>query len=553
MTFKVDTYILMENDDFVERKLPNQMQKMCLIRKTCRKDALPMDRGLDQSLLEELVSQWYRNDPSVRGSRCEENRLFEMLYRAYCRRVGSTVTFQSVAEQGTYSQVCSKMFSWYRSRYANDFKMRSAKNKRGQKREAIPCKDGYTFDLLYCDARQFKTHLLSVRPQAHGQEQLSFVLHTAVAFMVPPAELDEVLQYLGFHPLHVKNLHHLAIYTVLFTANNKAEADTRNPFECVKSLYFRACEILRQTDRAQTDGSYSFYGQKTLQIRKSLFDDGRLTEQSFENIVTVNGAEINARHSLILNDFHKLASVFATVFDTNEPIQNVTRGNEAYYSFYAFVFRYCNDHLSRKKFRELLTCMIDNLKKHPTRSVLILLWLYAFCFSFTPGVWVEPTAFRKIVRQLGKYNAEWPKAAEACYDCGNAVFHIGRFLCNGQAEAFPRRFVGSDFIAYINEKLLLRYGLGQLNAKLPFDHCILRLGELDITLCDDEADRCREIFCGKRRLAESYACADGVPVPLAVITELLDQWKKIAEKEAAEACGAAKDTCPLRCSLYEQL
>ena len=495
-----------------------------------------MVQAVNQLDFKSIALSWHRNDPVRAHSSYVENPLFSMLYHAYCRIIGKTEDFQEIIAQGSISQVSGEMYRWYRHRYADGLQMRSGTQ--GQKRTASTDREKYTFDFLYC------------------QELFSFVLHTAVAFMAPPAELDKVLQHLGFHPLHVKNLHHLAIFAVLSSANSQRFPDSFNPFEKVKTLYFRGCNILRGIDVPQAD-SYHFDSQQTLQIRRSLFEEGKLTEESFGSIVAINGAGINARHSLILDDFHKLAAVFTHVFDTVQPLQEIGREDEAYYSLYAFVSRYCNETLSRRKFREQMTGMIDSYEKHPTRNILVLLWLYAFCFSFLPGVSMEPKVFGRIVKQLNKYNSAWATEAKKYYNAQKTLFDINGFLNGGEVREASQGFVGTDFIADINEKLSARYGWGQLNGKLPFDYYILNLKKLKISLNpSNDCRQCGTISYDDRVLAARYTCVENVPRPLAVITELLDQQKEVAAAQpvwSSEKKKKKRSPCPLKCSLYEQI
>lgn len=513
-----------------------------------------MVQAVNQPDFKPIALSWHRNDPVRVRSSYVENPIFSMLYHAYCHIIGATEDFKEIVANGRISQVSGEMYRWYRHRYADKLQMRSGT--KGQKRTAATDREKYTFDFLYCDDRQFQNYLAEGLPFSGSQELLSFVLHTAVAFMAPPAELDKVLQDLGFHPLHVKNLHHLAIFAVLSSANGKRAPDSFNPFEKVKALYFRGCDILRGIDVPQAD-SYHFDSRQTWQIRKSLFQEGVLTEESFGSIVAINGAEINARHSLILSDFHKLAAVFTHIFDTVQPLQEIGREDEAYYSLYAFVSRYCNVNLCRKKFREQMTNMIDRHEKHPTRNILILLWLYAFCFSFIQAVSVEPKVFKRIINQLNKYNRAWADEANEYYDSQKALFNINGFLNEGKAREASRDFIGMDFIADINEKLSTRYGWGQLNGKLPFDYSILNLKTLKISPdpSDDSSQR-RVISYDGRKLATHYTCAANVPHPLAVITELLDQQKEVAAAQPlwpGEKKKKKGSLCPLKCSLYEQI
>ena len=238
-----------------------------------------------------------------------------MLYDTFCRRSGIERNFEDVVRDGTYLDACMQLFSWYEDRYAGTFGMRTGT--KGQKRTVSPDREKYTFDLLYCDERQFKNYLLTDTPQSGSQDLFAFVLHTAVAFLVPLEMLDEVLQCLGFHPLHVKNIHHLAICYVLLGAENKTDYADYNPFEEVEELYSDAAKILRRDTKepAQTEPGYFFAGQATRMIRQKLFLEKELRKGSFTQLVEWNKDVLNMRHSKILEDFHKLISVFLYIFD----------------------------------------------------------------------------------------------------------------------------------------------------------------------------------------------------------------------------------------------
>lgn len=493
----------------------------------------------------ELAQSWYSSGRQVRFTDPARNRLFEMLYNAHCRRFGSGEEYSALTD---HRKACARLYSWYSKRYGGELQMPTGT--RGQKRAVNCSTEEYTFDLLYCDDRQFRNYLDGGLPQQGSQELLAFVLHTAVAFLVPLEELDEVLQQLGFHPLHVKNIHHLAIAYVLLMADPTAADPGFNPFAEVRRLYFRARQVLQQPDDPAAD-AYHYADLETRLIRDRLLLNKGLALQNYEALVARNRAALNMRHSLILSDFHRLSAVFIHIFDSNSDPEDFELPEEAY-SFYQFVVQFCKEDLSRKKFREQLTSMIDLNRKHPTRNVLILLWLYAYCFSFLPGVIIEKNTFRRITKLLKKTDPKWEAEAKACYQ--DDLFDVYGFLTNQPGRSVPRNFRGADFVSYINEKLTLRYGWGPLNARLPFDHYILKLEKL--TLCVPQpfaADGCAEAEYDRRPLEGLMEEVDNVPAPLAAITRLLEELRDLHMAGAARSRNAGISGCPLKCNLYEQL
>ncbi len=497
--------------------------------------------------LKDTVGAWYLNNPVRRTGALKDNRLFRMLYDAYCKRNGIERNYDDVIRSGDYWDACEQLFSWYEHRYAEFFHMESGT--KGQKRSVTRNTTEYTFDLLYCDDRQFKNYLLTGIPQSGNQDLFAFVLHTAVAFLVSPRELDVVLQELGFHPLHVKNIHHLAICYVLLSRENQALNDDYNPFAEVKELYFQAVEILAKESMEAAEG-YSFGGQETRLIRKDLFLNKTLCNENFEQLIRRNKEMLNMRHSKILQDFHKLISVFLYVFDaplSETEDQEPEALSEYGYSFYAFVEQFCKDGLSRKKYREQVTGMIDRKGKHPTRNVLILLWLFAYCFSISPclpGIYMEKLAFNRIWKQLQKWDTKWAEDAKKHYHSN--YFDIYAFLMGSDRPTVSCDFKGADVIAAINNKLSNDYGWGILNSRLPFDYYILKLEKL-VVRKDNTREHITVEYDGQRFVIPDEE-KDNVPLPLIVIRRMFAQLKD----EMAEKSGDISP-CPLKCSLYEQL
>lgn len=506
----------------------------------------------------DIVLGWYHGSPLRRSGRISDNPLARMLYHAYCRRNGIDGTFDDVIRSGSYSQAAATLFAWYSRRYGDGFQM--PRGTQGKKRTVPFHTTDYTFDLLYCDDRQFQNYLANGIPQSGTADLFSFILHTAVAFLVPPGELDTVLQQLGFHPLHVKNIHHLAVYYVLLEAENREMPDTFNPFAQVRALYFQALEIMDSPSLPAGEG-YDYADLETRMIREALFLGKALNREKFDNLILINKDAMNMRHSCILADFHKLSAVFMNLYDSL-PAKKDDAGNseqavpalwhlpEEAYCFQRFVDLFCREDLSRKKYREQLTGMIDRNRKHPTRNVVILLWLYAHCFRFLPGVFVERSTCRKIARQLSPTHPDWAAAVKT-YCCGSD-FDVFGFLTDTPCRATGEVFSGAEFITDINEKLLLRYGWGPLNARLPFDYYIQCLEKLVVIPPAGDASGGRVLYDG-RPIPEPIPAVDNVPYPLAVITWLLTRLKEATADSTGQPRTGPMSPLPLKCSLYEQV
>lgn len=495
----------------------------------------------------DLAENWFRDGQKVSSADPSRNMLFEMLYNACQRRLGISKAYSELSyENGDHYEACAQLFSWYTNRYGTQLNM--YKGSKGQKRTVGLTDEDYTFDRLYCDDRQFRNYLETELPHSGSQDLLAFVLHTAVAFMVPLEELDAVLQYLGFHPLHVKKIHHLSIAYVLLRGHpDGADADF-NPFAEVKKLYFKAREILNTSDIPAKE-AYSYADLETRMIRDMLLRNKGLVSQNFENLVARNRKALNMRHSMILEDFHRLSAVFIHIFDSDADTETFDYPDEAY-SFYCFVKKFCKEEkLLRKKYREQLTGMINLKQKHPTRNVLILLWLYAYCFAFLPGIYIDKRIFIRITKQLQKTDPKWATEAKTYYH--DEYFDVFGFLTNQPKRSVSQTFRGSDFITFINEKLLLRYGWGPLNDKIPFDYYIHKLEKMMLRIAP--SGRCSGASYDSCPLEGLVEAVDNVPFPLVAVTQLFDILRQLHTEKAARSKRIKISPCPLKCGLYEQL
>lgn len=513
----------------------------------------------------DLAQKWYRENHEAHGVSHRDNDLFRMLYKAYCRRSGEEDHWERFSTEYDFRDACGRIYGWYKNTYEIGFRMPAGQ--RGQKRVAAAGKDQYTFDRCYSDDRSFELYLIKGHHHSGTQALYSFVLHTAVAFLVQPRELDGVLQHLGFHPLHVKNIHHLAIYYVLLTSDAPGGELRENPFDRVRELYFRAQKILEEPGDVPTD-AYSYADKLTWMIRNDLFVTQTLSSQNFEKLVQLNKDSLNMRHSMILKDFHMLTSVFFNVFDDTDFIPEdlpEADATEKSYSFYAFVGRYCrkiqsrktkgrkkqspeepsDKKLSRDKYREWLSSMIAVSGKHPTRDVMILLWMFAYCFVSIPGVYMDTTPFERIKRQIEKADPSRKDTTDSFYDGEN--LDVYGLITRSTKPRDMNEFRGDEMIEYINEKLRL-YDWGQLNQKLSFDYYIQQLEGLSLRMDHSTGFvRCKSIMYQDAMLTGVPAEVDNVPCPLVAITWIMHHIK------AVHLLHPEVSPVPLECGLYEQL
>lgn len=510
-----------------------------------------------------LAQKWYQENHAKHGIRYKENDLFCMLYKAYCCRSGEEDQWEKFSTEYDFRDACDRIYGWYKKTYETGFRMPAGG--KGQKRVAEG-RDKYTFNLCYSGDRSFKRYLIDGQHGSGSAALFSFVLHMAVAFLVRPDQLDKVLQKLGFHPLHVKNIHHLAIYYVLLTFSAPGGELQENPFDRVRELYLRAQEILEEPGDAPKD-AYSYANQLTWLIRQKLFVEKGIGRENFEKLVKLNKDSLNMRHSLLLKDFYMLKAIFSNVFDdTDFSLEEQLKPNagEQSYSFYAFVGRYCwrvqdrkstgrknqspeprsEKMLPRDKYREWLG-MVAGSGKHPTREVMILLWMFAYCFIYIPGVYIDTTPFERIKAQLEEADPGRKGTTQRFYD-GEFLDVYGLITASKGARDMEE-FRGDEMLGYINEKLRL-YGWAQMNRRNSFDYYIMQLEHLVMHLDRfTDFDRCEWIKYQNVKLTGVPAKAYNVPCPLVAITWIMHHIK------AVHLLHPEGSPVPLESNLYEQI
>lgn len=510
---------------------------------------------------EEYAKAIYRASPRASSPYISENALFSIIYNTYCARIHSTSSFEEVCKEGSFDNACNALFLWYKNRYMIQFQM--AAGRRGQQRNVThqgtysgeDLEDVYAFDAIYTDIRAFKKYLIPTKTLDCNQDFFAFILHTAVAFMIAPTSLDETLKYYGFHPLHVKNIHHLAIYAVLVECSQLGldVPVCYNPFDKVRDLYGAARQILNEGKACLADSVGKDY--LTAVMREDLINKQILTQKNFLTIVERDKEAFTMRHSLILDDHHRFAVLFSGIFD-NYQLQkkNQSRGcsfrwteETQRYSMYSFLARHCKEYDRHSRFVDELFKKVDNEQKHPTRELMILYWFFSYCFTYTKGVPMPKEAFEVISEKLGEYNPTWKCEAEQYYYGG--YFDISGFVYRRPYRNIDTFFSGSNFIADISQKLIERYGWGALNPKLEFDYHILQLNRLKMNMYEsDNYSRVRDLFFDGDRLASPsnpYFGEENVPSPLMVFDELLTSVKMHSSNPTAYY--------PLSCALYEQI
>lgn len=348
--------------------------------------------------------------------------------------------------------------------------------------------------------------------------------------------------------MHVRNLHHLAIYAALQEANSYSGADLRfcNPFEMVKDRYADACLILSEPEPGESrDGAFPD-SDLTVHVKNALNAQTDLYV-NFGQFVRNNRSSFSTRHQKILRDFHCLYAVYSNL--------NRGDGEPAEYALRSFLERFC---LSKP---ESKLSQLTRGKKQPTRELMILCWMYAYCFAFVQYTSVTSKTMDSITELLENVEPGWAEKIQAHglireFTPGYVEFDtlnfLRVFLNESGGGTVERRFHGSNLVEFLNRILGRRYEWGSLNGSRKFDQYLVALNGLTIDgyACGESGFRITGItYQGRCLDGMDLPVPSNVPYPLYAITELLRR----AQAHPPKTRAGEEDTpwFPLGCRLYD--
>lgn len=488
-----------------------------------------------------------------------QRSLIKILYAAYVRLVEQSATSMLIETEGDAMNACDEIYEWYSERYWDKKKTQNRGISKNvtykntyesplsrisvyrkadgvQMRETKNLYGTYYFNEPY-EKRQFEKYLVKPESPQRNEDFLAFILHTAVAFLLKPTELDAVLKEYGFQQLHVRNIHHLAIYITLSrywqSPNSVDLLDIAkdNPFDHVKLLYDQARIAINEADPEEK--RRVFQTDQTNWIREQLISAGVLRYDNYLDVIKDNVGSFTMRHKTILDDHHRFASIFRYLY--SQPGDDYESSEkERDYSFYAFTNNFCCKH-SEKKFREKIFDQIDKYGKHPTRELMICSWLYALCFAYVDGVYIEDSAYKGIARKLSQFDKSWAEGIERHFK--HNYLDIVGFLY-GKTLRKKTYFRGEDVVDVIREKLSNHYEWGTLDTRNGFDYYIDQLKYLEFGI--DINGYPSDMKYNGQPVHFSTPCPDAVPSTIVVLFEFFKQLKLY-------------EGYPLECNIYEQI
>lgn len=506
--------------------------------------------------------------------------LVKELYRAYARLSGDRLDFTALraraeaagpaAARGIYNAAVRRVVGWYTLHYPAP--PAGERGKRSGVSRAV------TADVVFGDAeyrfdeplteKVLLDYLLEGKPLRNGDAR-DFLLHMAVAFRLRPAALDRLLTEYGFHPLHVKNVHHMAIYAVLRELETGSLPEDTEPFAAVNAVFTEARDLLARDPAeaappADPGEAAAFSSGSTRVIRDYIADQEDLTRARVLAFIRSHPEIYRMRHRRLLAEHRRLADLFSELYDPHRADWRWQEDDtESAWCFYRFLDEFCRP-TDRKHYNDLLYNWVQKKGRHPTRELMIALWIYAFCFLFLPVVGTErpdseqpwcapgrvPFAGRKD-RPFAGYQAPGREPRFRVFDylaCRNCTEGepekdsmgrpYGAPLAGCTAPEKNRPFLGEELIAFLNDRLE-SCDWRVLDERNPFDAAVMGLRDLEIEF-DGEESPVSAGWDGQRLSVPAYFWLDSVPAPLTLIVELLHRKK--------QADGGA---LPLACRCYE--
>ena len=471
----------------------------------------------------------------------EQSPLYIAIAEKYNDITGETLPEES------YEENCAKIWKWYYNKYSYPDMARGHGLSRSVSRTTPETE--YHFDIPY-QLPQFTADILGyIRFYTITVNQFvvqEFIKHICVAFKLDKYTCNDCLTAYGYLPLHSKNLHDLAVYSVLSTTEN-CEADI-NPLSLVKERYLKALDLLRGSSGMPTPHKTISTSLLTGEIEKDKIFD----EEHFLSYVKKNAAYLNWRHSAILKEHSRLVKVFQYLYDKQQKGADWSK-EEARYSLFSFINSFCKK-IDHRHFAERLIKDVQNdgkdynrANRHPTREIMIIPWLYEEFFRGNPAI-ICPKSYERAIsnfcyKTFDEYGEVKIKFDIQKYLFGDMTASIKSTVkIGGNTYSADPYFNGSNVKEMINSKLS-RYGYSILSTQSSyFDRIIIKLLSLKIYKASPRVqnpetgylDHITSYYCefgGSRpiNLSECRATmiedceTNNIPISLALVFDILNR------------------------------
>ena len=538
----------------------------------------------------------YEAGSDARGSiktEKKESALFTYIKKHYRSLVGYPM--EESGDPNVLSGQCKMIWRWYDEMYSFD-----TTEPKGKSKSVNRATDEISYSFHFPYGRiQFEKNLINtddVSPET--------IEHMAVAFGFSVNECNDCLRKYGYLPLHAKNIHNLAVYSILVALNGNVNKDA---LRLVKERYFKACGIITHVSASGKKSASEYKDTKILE--KEIFNSDIADEKKLFDYIRKNKAYLNWRHGALLNEHGKILNVLLLLYVKGDSKKasvdtwGVWSENELRYSLFSIYrdfFRKKSDvkkgsgELSWEAFKADLVDRIhtDGKKllrenRHPTRELMIFLWMYLELFRgiaripcpkeyaslFEENIYIVDIPNNKDYILLNIRRLLFDEdiiQKEMMFDPQfGRIRHAHARSVSMSDNAYTVIYDGKDSQAFINSKLMnfgyypLSYSLSALDSfvlDMMSNIKILRScvnGEYSYFLSTGDVGRPKQIDLGKnivKRLSEnddSSIKRDSlkVPVPLLIFRKMLQKYSSMLQCKN----GGSGTSVDMSFRLYEQL
>ena len=530
-------------------------------------------------------------------SKAEKNESVLFYYVKTHYELITGIVMEESYDPNVLSGQCKKIWKWYDGMYSF-----GTTEPKGKSKSVNRTTDeiSYSFHFPYGRA-QFEKNLIDaddISPEV--------IEHMAVAFGFSIDECNDCLRRYGYLPLHAKNIHNLAIYSVLVTLKGNVN---KYALRLVKQRYFKACDIIKKDTSSKKRESEDFKDTKLLE--KEVFNKNIiLDENNLFEYIRKNKAYLNWRHGALLDEHGRIIDVllllYVNIAQKKGSINTwkVWSDAELQYSLFSIFgefFRKKGEH--RKESGEFSwgtfkADLLDRIhtdgkkmsreNRHPTREVMIFLWLYVELFRGTARI-PCPNDYALQFAEKYRSTVEIPNnkdyilldirkllfdgdiiLKEMIYDPkADRLRHADAHTVSTSNNAYTVIFDGKDCKAFINSKLM-KFGYYPLSRSLSkLDSFLINImsnikilrscvnGEYSYFLSTEEIGRPAKIYLGENVVKRLYESDDRsirrdslkVPVPLIVFREMLQKYTSTLQYRD----GSRDTSTDMSFRLYEQL
>lgn len=473
---------------------------------------------------------------------------------AYSRITGKMINPTIYDNYYERERIAKELFDWYQIKYRANNRLTTPSGNYGlhrevTKRHAENIDAPYTFDLPYGEQTFLSYAMFRVKDSKHETGKYrskgkvnpsglhTFLLHVGVAFFLFPRELNRLLSSFGYQELHVRNIHHLAIYTVL--AENEAVSSNSkydiNPFEDVRSVYYDVKNAILSSSSSATflPSGYTIPAlfDYTEALQDRILGDGELNRSRLLAYVVRNAGLFNSQRHTVIKDKNRLISALSILFDNYNNRFELFSEAQTQYSFYSFVEKYCNGPSHKEFNTAFFSLTMEQKDKQPTREIMVLLWFYSYVFCPGEPILVPDSFEKRLEKNMKKLQvpADDGYLNEVCQEF---KFDLSKFLFGNNERKY---FNGASVLYNLNTTLQDKYNWGVLSARRQFDRMIMTLCKLR---CEEQSN---SWYFENKRLVNCPHEVDDVPYPLVLICSILNGMQEYGKKT------------PLLCDLYEQI